>query len=134
MKISKLGDNTNALLGVATCPIVIVNKHHGKQGEYIGRGSPLGNPYSHMEGTKAQFKTKTREKAIALYREWLNEQIANNNPAVLAELNRLGNKAIDNKGLVLQCFCYPKPCHGEVIKEKLVQAMYTYFEEHPNGI
>ena len=45
MKVIKLGDNTNALLGVATCPIVIVNKHHGMQGEYIGRGSPLGNPF-----------------------------------------------------------------------------------------
>lgn len=133
MKTIKLGNDTNALYGVAARPIIIVNKHHGKTGEYIGRGSPLGNPYSHMEGTKAQFKTRTREQAIELYRVWLNEQIANNNPTVLAELNRLGNKAIDDKGLALQCFCYPKPCHGEVIKEKLVQAMYTYFEEHPNG-
>lgn len=126
MKTIKLGDNTNALLGVATCPIVIVNKHHGMQGEYIGRGSPLGNPF--VIGVHG-----TRKEVIEKYKVWLNEQIANNNPAVLAELNRLGNKAIDDKGLALQCFCYPKPCHGEVIKEKLVQAMYTYFEEHPNG-
>lgn len=126
MKVIKLGDNTNALLGVATCPIVIVNKHHGMQGEYIGRGSPLGNPF--VIGVHG-----TREEVIEKYRVWLNKQIANNNTAVLAELNRLGNKAIDDKGLALQCFCYPKPCHGEVIKEKLVQAMYAYFEENPNG-
>lgn len=122
-----LGDDTNALLGVSARPITIVNKHHGKSGEYIGRGSPLGNPF--VIG-----KDGSREQVIAKYRVWLNEQIMRKNPVVLDELNRLGNKAIDEKGLALQCFCYPKPCHGEVIKEKLVKAMYNYFVENPNGI
>lgn len=126
MKIMSLGDDTNALLGVSARPIIIVNKHHGKSGEYIGRGSPLGNPF--VIG-----KDGSREQVIAKYRVWLNEQIMRNNPVVLDELNRLGNKAIDEKGLALQCFCYPKPCHGEVIKEKLVKAMYNYFVENPNG-
>lgn len=126
MKIMSLGDDTNALLGVSTRPIIIVNKHHGKSGEYIGRGSPLGNPF--VIG-----KDGSREQVIAKYRVWLNEQIMRKNPVVLDELNRLGNKAIDEKGLALQCFCYPKPCHGEVIKEKLVKAMYNYFVENPNG-
>lgn len=127
MKIMSLGDDTNALLGVSARPIIIVNKHHGKSGEYIGRGSPLGNPF--VIG-----KDGSREQVIAKYRVWLNEQIMRKNPVVLDELNRLGNKAIDEKGLALQCFCYPKPCHGEVIKEKLVKAMYKYFVENPNGI
>ena len=127
MKIMSLGDDTNALLGVSARPITIVNKHHGKSGEYIGRGSPLGNPF--VIG-----KDGSREQVIAKYRVWLNEQIMRKNPVVLDELNRLGNKAIDEKGLALQCFCYPKPCHGEVIKEKLVKAMYNYFVENPNGI
>ncbi|AHN83336.1 DUF4326 domain-containing protein [Escherichia phage Bp4] len=126
MKIISLGDDTNALLGVSARPINIVNKHHGKSGEYIGRGSPLGNPF--VIG-----KDGSREQVIAKYRVWLNEQIMRKNPVVLDELNRLGNKAIDEKGLALQCFCYPKPCHGEVIKEKLVKAMYNYFVENPNG-
>lgn len=126
MKTISLGDDTNALLGVSARPIIIVNKHHGKSGEYIGRGSPLGNPY--IIG-----KDGSREQVIAKYRVWLNEQIMRKNPVVLDELNRLGNKAIDEKGLALQCFCYPKPCHGEVIKEKLVKAMYNYFVENPNG-
>lgn len=126
MKINSLGDDTNALMGVAARPIIIVNKHHGKSGEYIGRGSPLGNPF--VIG-----KDGTREQVIARYGIWLTEQIDKKNPVVLDELNRLGNKAIDDKGLALQCFCYPKPCHGEVIKEKLVQAMYKYFVENPNG-
>lgn len=126
MKIMSLGDDTNALLGVSARPIIIVNKHHGKSGEYIGRGSPLGNPF--VIG-----KDGSREQVIAKYRVWLNEQIMRKNPVVLDELNRLGNKAIDEKGLALQCFCYPKPCHGEIIKEKLVKAMYNYFVENPKG-
>lgn len=126
MKIMSLGDDTNALIGVSARPIIIVNKHHGKSGEYIGRGSPLGNPF--VIG-----KDGSREQVIAKYRVWLNEQIMRKNPVVLDELNRLGNKAIDEKGLALQCFCYPKPCHGEVIKEKLVKAMYNYFVENPKG-
>lgn len=126
MKTITLGDDTNALLGVSARPIIIVNKHHGKSGEYIGRGSPLGNPF--VIG-----KDGSREQVIAKYRVWLNEQIMRKNPVVLDELNRLGNKAIDEKGLALQCFCYPKPCHGEVIKEKLVKAMYNYFVENPKG-
>lgn len=126
MKIMSLGDDTNALMGVSARPIIIVNKHHGKSGEYIGRGSPLGNPF--VIG-----KDGSREQVIAKYRVWLNEQIMRKNPVVLDELNRLGNKAIDEKGLALQCFCYPKPCHGEVIKEKLVKAMYNYFVENPKG-
>ena len=126
MKTISLGDDTNALLGVSARPIIIVNKHHGKSGEYIGRGSPLGNPF--VIG-----KDGSREQVIAKYRVWLNEQIMRKNPVVLDELNRLGNKAIDEKGLALQCFCYPKPCHGEVIKEKLIKAMYNYFVENPNG-
>ena len=126
MKTISLGNDTNALLGVSARPIIIVNKHHGKSGEYIGRGSPLGNPF--VIG-----KDGSREQVIAKYRVWLNEQIMRKNPVVLDELNRLGNKAIDEKGLALQCFCYPKPCHGEVIKEKLVKAMYNYFVENPKG-
>lgn len=126
MKTITLGNDTNALLGVSACPIIIVNKHHGKSGEYIGRGSPLGNPF--VIG-----KDGSREQVIAKYRVWLNEQIMRKNPDVLDELNRLGNKAINEKGLALQCFCYPKPCHGEIIKEKLVKAMYNYFVENPKG-
>lgn len=109
--------------------ILIVNKHHNKSGEYIGRGSPLGNPYSHMENTKAQFKTRTREEAIAKYAVWLRQQIDAGNQTVLAELNRLGNKAIDEGTLTLQCFCYPKACHGSVIKDVITKAIQPYIKD-----
>lgn len=98
--------------------ITVVNKYHTDEGEYIGRPSPLGNPYSHMAGTTAQFKVASREVAVAKYRPWLYDQIYEQNWAVINELNRLLDLA--RKGdLKLRCFCSPKACHGDVIKEFL---------------
>lgn len=122
MKTISLGDNTNALLGVSARPITIVNKHHGKSGEYIGRGSPLGNPF--VIG-----KHGTREQVIDKYAVWLRQQIDAGNQTVLNELNRLGNKAIDEGTLSLQCFCYPKPCHGNIIKDVIAKAIQPYIED-----
>ena len=102
--------------------ITVVNKHHGKSGEYIGRGSPLGNPF--VIG-----KHGTREEVIAKYAIWLRKQIDTGNQTVLTELNRLGNKAIDEGTLSLQCFCYPKPCHGNIIKDVIAKAIKPYIKD-----
>jgi len=98
--------------------IKVVNKHHGEQGEYIGRGSPLGNPFTHMKGTKARWIVATREEAVARYRDWLRDQLLEKNPAIIAELRRLMELA-EKGDLNLKCFCAPKACHGDVIKEFL---------------
>ena len=95
--------------------IDVVNKHHGKTGEYIGRGSPLGNPFPIT-------KELPRDEAIAKYEIWLNEQIQEQNPVVLRELERIGAMAL-NGSLVLQCFCSPLPCHGHVIKKVIHKAI-----------
>ena len=89
---------------------------------YIGRagrgaaGSPLANP----------FKVKPhgpyeRGETIELYRGWLERQIAAREPTVCAELNRLHR--VDRSGdLRLRCFCAPRTCHGDVVKEVLERA------------
>ena len=102
--------------------IHIVNKYHGKSGEYIGRGSPLGNPF--VIG-----KHGTREQVIAKYAVWLRQQIDAENQSVLNELNRLANKAIDEGTLSLQCFCYPKACHGNIIKDVIAKAIQPYIKD-----
>ena len=86
----------------------VINKH--KSGipvgaVYIGRGSKWGNPFSHMEGTKAAFKVATREQAINSYAEWLQSQ-----PEFLLSLFEL-------KGRDLVCFCKPQACHGDILLE-----------------
>ena len=97
--------------------ITVVNKHHKQTGEYIGRGSPLGNPYP-IDVLNGQ----TREVVIRDYRAWLKSQIYYNVPAVCNELNRLVDLAQQGE-LKLQCFCAPLPCHGDVIKQVLLEAM-----------
>ena len=52
----------------------VLNKHFDvitEEDVYIGRGSIYGNPYSHLENTKATFKVATREEAVKKYEEYL---------------------------------------------------------------
>lgn len=72
---------------------------------YIGRPSIWGNPFSHLENSKAQFKTATRDEAVEKYRLWILTQ-----PELLAKLPSL-------KGKVLGCWCAPARCHGDVLAE-----------------
>lgn len=104
--------------------IKIVNTHKVGRGtgEYIGRGSPLGNPFSHQRDTKAQYLVKTRGEAIRCYRDWLAKKVEERDRAVLAELRRLYDLAVEEGELTLRCFCVPRACHGEVIKEFLEKA------------
>lgn len=96
--------------------IQVINKHHGDQGgEYIGRGSPLGNPWP-IEGAN------TRDVVIEKYRDWLNQKIEACGPVVCDELNRLVDIAHQTGALKSKCFCAPAACHGDVIKETILTA------------
>jgi hypothetical protein len=77
---------------------------------YIGRGSKWGNPYSHKEGTLAQFKVSSRKEAIESYEKWIMTQ------------DHLMSSLPDLKGKVLGCWCKPQSCHGDVLK-KLVDSL-----------
>ena len=76
---------------------------------YIGRGngSKWGNPFSHKEGTRAEYLVPTREEAVEAYREWITE---GEGKYMLKYLPELKNK-------ILGCWCHPLPCHGHVLKE-----------------
>ena len=74
---------------------------------YIGRGSPWGNPFSHLEQSAAEWKVATREEAIEKYRAYLLSR-----PDLLERLKEL-------KGKRLGCWCKPKSCHGEILLELL---------------
>ena len=102
--------------------ILIVNKKtfQGLSYEYIGRPSILSNPYTHLElhKTKAKYKVNSRDEAIDKYREYLIYEIQNNNTEIINELYRLV-EIVKNRTLILSCYCFPKRCHGEVIKEMI---------------
>lgn len=88
--------------------ISVVNKHFEHFTVYIGRGSIWGNPFSHLIGTKAQFKVETREEAIECYRSWLWTEIREGR--ITKELLL----TLDNQ--ILGCYCSPKRCHGEILR------------------
>lgn len=89
-------------------PVTVVNKYkHKGDGEYIGRGSPLGNPFP--------IGTDSREVVIQKYKAHLLTEIEKGNPVVARELLRLRAIA-EEKSLNLICFCAPQACHGDFIK------------------
>jgi hypothetical protein len=86
-------------------------KTYRGEGVYIGRPSPLGNPFKIGEHG-------TREEVIQRYRAWLWQQIKLQG-VVYEELKRLA--AVAKQGdLVLVCWCKEPGrsvrCHGDVIK------------------
>jgi hypothetical protein len=107
------------------CRIKITNKHHGHQPDgdrriYIGRGSPLGNPFPITPALP-------RDQAIAAYRPWLMDKIAANDPAVCNALNDIAAKSMSG-GVDLVCYCAPKHCHGEVIKEIITNVLANHHQ------
>ena len=98
--------------------ITIVNKKTDdcEDAVYVGRGSPLGNPYSHKLSTMAEFQVETRDEAVERYRGWLMAQLLQKGWATktFMELVRFYQ---DFGYLKLACWCVPKRCHAEVIAE-----------------
>lgn len=74
---------------------------------YVGRPSPLGNPFPLQ-------RESGRQAVVDAYRGWLRDQWRTRGPA-RAELERLC--ALARSGpLELVCFCAPKLCHADVIR------------------
>lgn len=82
---------------------------------YIGRPSKFGNPYSHKDGTKAKFKSKSRKESIELFREWITN---GDGKYLLNDLHEI-------RGKVIGCWCKPKPCHGDVLAELADQSIIS---------
>ena len=100
----------------------VVHCKRAKFDVYIGRemsefqASLFANPFKiGIDGT--------RTEVIAKYEIWLREQLRNS-PFLTDELLKLDGK-------VLGCWCYPKPCHGEVIikliKEMRIEKQFLIF-------
>lgn len=104
--------------------IRVVNKHWHKSTPddiYIGRGSVLGNRWSHKHGTKAMFVVDSREQAIQCYEAWLDDMINRHDPNVCKILNEIYRRVIAGRNVYLVCYCAPQPCHGNVIAKKIME-------------
>lgn len=123
---------------IETINIIVTNKHqfdkYKADGEmiYIGRGSALGNPFTHLpiEKSKASFQVESREKAIQEYERWIWQKIGDKDESVIKELENIKSKAKAGK-VYLVCYCKPKKCHGDIIKrivEKSIEHNIGFYE------
>ena len=95
--------------------ITVVNKYkHKPTGEdvYIGRGSPFGNPFTHLKSSKEVIQVETREEAVEAYKTYFKAKLEKD-----PEFKILVHSISKNANLV--CFCKPKACHGDIIAEYL---------------
>lgn len=109
--------------------IKVVNKSKHKPTEndfYIGRGSVLGNPYHHKDSNHPQalYKVDTAEEAIEEFEAHMYRSIANGDPRICDELNRMFIAHTVGEDVNLVCYCNPDPCHGMVIKDFLEHNRY----------
>lgn len=75
-----------------------------KDAVYVGRPTKWGNPFSHLQGTKAQWVVGSREEAVAVYEVWIR-----NNPEMVAEAKE------ELRGKDLVCWCAPQRCHADIL-------------------
>ena len=91
--------------------ITVGNKKQGARGIYVGRPSPLGNPFA-MQGEA------TRAQVIRDYEDWLAEQLLDPSGAASIEMSRLAALA-RKEDMCLICWCAPKACHADIIKRTI---------------
>ena len=92
--------------------MICVKHKHKCSGEYVGRPSPLGNPF--VIGPHG-----SRDAVIAAYRVWLWAKIQERDPVVCGELRRLLEVYHAQGELTLTCWCSPQRCHADIIKAAL---------------
>lgn len=85
----------------------VTNRRHGLTpgAVYIGRPSIFGNPFT-VKGKRSRYavtECATAEEALEKY-----ERHVRGNPSLLAKVKKL-------RGRVLECWCKPAPCHGDVL-------------------
>jgi hypothetical protein len=71
---------------------------------YVGRGTPLGNPY-----TVRDVAGEDRSIVLEMYKRWLWDKIKAGDAAVLNAMRKIRPETH------LVCSCAPRPCHADVI-------------------
>ena len=91
-------------------PIKVVKYASNKDAYYIGRGSPLGNPFKMSDQTDEE-----RERVCDEYEKYFAEKIEKDDVVFTTELASLVKKTIEDGYIKLGCYCSPQRCHGDTI-------------------
>jgi hypothetical protein len=82
---------------------------------YIGRPTIFGNPF-YMKSEAM------RDEVVDKHRRHLREQYAMHK-SVFNEINALVDRVRAGEHLALQCYCAPRRCHGDNIKELIEEIL-----------
>lgn len=111
---------------------IYTEDHSSEQNNfYVGRGSPLGNPYTHdgKRSSLAKLSFPNREDAIDAYREYFKQMYKLDDNFKKA-FDEIYDKYKNGEDIYLQCFCKPLPCHADIIAEELQKKLIL--ENIPN--
>jgi len=101
--------------------INVRNKSNWKgKGFYVGRPSPLSNPFIITD-------TQSRDFCIKSYSHMIKNSILNSDFNIISALSNLYSYLIKYGELNLICYCSPKPCHAEIIKKILLNKYHTNY-------
>ena len=111
--------------------IRVVNRWHKKKNpdvirKNIGRRSPVGNPYEITEGRTREDVIDRFEALVGLF--WIRHSaiawniiyLSNDYPSVRDWIVDIVDLYLEGKDIELQCSCKPKACHGDVLKELII--------------
>ena len=107
-----------------TINVVNKYKHKSTPHDFIcHRPSPLGNKYTHIpNGTVAKFVVKNREESIQKHKEDFIKEIETDEEIKNAFM-KIYNHLKEHKIVNLICYCAPKSCHADTIKEELLKQL-----------
>ncbi len=116
--------------------ITIVNKHYYKGPMIHGdRSSVLGNRYSHLPISRGLFKTKTREMAIKLGSKDLYDRLVKGDDSELIDaIADLIIRYSKGEHIVLGCWCKPRDCHLDYIKECIENDIFIMIPHIANKV
>lgn len=99
-------------------------EHYGPNVFYIGRGSVLGNPWTHIKDKKtlAKFVVKDRDTAIDNYDHYFDVMYGSDVKFTEA-VDKIYEAYKAGEDVYLECFCKPLRCHGDIIADKLTQRL-----------
>ena len=98
-------------------------------------GSVLGNPFTHIKDktTKAYCVVDTAEEAIEMYDDYF-DLMYEKSVQFKNLVDEIYEKYKNGEDVYLECYCKPKPCHGDIIKKKLEQRLIKEkIKERLNG-
>lgn len=95
-------------------------EHFGSGAFYCGRGSVLGNPFTHIKDreTKAKYVVKDRDEAIAKYADYFDVMYGSNREFTGA-VDKIYDKYKSGADVYLGCYCKPLSCHCDIIVDRL---------------